>query len=213
MKRRWLRVILRSLGLIALAIACCYGAFYYLIEKPIEKFEKSENPPDTFRESDLVGTWKVEYDGFYDDGGIDTLILEADGTFKQIYENGSGDYIFETPWNKWWLERFPDGRVRVHLKGARYYLSGIREAEPGRIDSFFDPFAFHQGKPAMWYPGMDENKTSIVHMAWKLVLNVRVLPSGELVLAHMWPSSEGAWGDEQLFHREETPAPLQTPAP
>lgn len=211
MKRRWFRAILLSLGLIAFAMACCYGAFYY-IEKSIEKFEKSKNPPMALEESDLVGTWKADYDHYYD-GGIDTLILKANGTFKQIYENRSRDYIFETPWNKWWLERLPDGRVRIHLKGARYYLHGIREAEEKGIDSFVDPFAFHQGKPAMWYPGIDENETSIVHMVGELVLNIRVLPSGELVLAHMWVSLEEAWGDVQLFHRVETLSPPQTPTP
>lgn len=212
MKRRWLRVILLFPGLIALAIACCYGAFYYVVEKPIEKFTRSNNPPMTLQESELVGTWKADYDYLYD-GGTDTLILEADGTFKQIYENRSGSYVFETPWNEWWLERFPDGRVRVHLKGARYYLCGIRMAEEEGVESLLDPFAFHQGKPAIWYPGIDENETSIVHMVGKLILNIRVLPSGELVLAHMWPSTEWAWGDMQLFHRVKTPASLQTPAP
>ncbi|MBC7228454.1 MAG: hypothetical protein H5T61_14685 [Thermoflexales bacterium] len=212
MKRRWFRAILLFPGLIALAIACCYGAFYYVVEKPIEKFEKSRNPPMTLNESDLLGTWKAGYDHFYDDGGIDTLILKADGTFKQIYENQSRNYIFETPWNEWWLERFPDGRVRVHLKGARYYLCGIREVKERPV-SLHDPFAFLQGKPAIWYPEIDKNETSIVHTVGELVLNVRVLPSGELVLAHMWPSGEWAWGDEQLFHRVGTLLPPQTPAP
>jgi len=210
MKRKWLRAILLFLGLIALAIACCYGASYYVLEKPIEKFTKSKNPPMTLEESDLVGTWKADYGRLYD-GGIDTLILKADGTFKQIYQNRSQDYAFETPWNEWWLERFPDGRVQVHLKGARYYLSGIREAEQEGVSprlgvtggdprSYYDPFHPDRFDP-VW------SGRSSVHMVRELVLNVRVLPSGELVLAHMWPSSEWAWGDMQLFHRVETLAP------
>ena len=190
----WHSAILLLLVLIALA-AC-------------SEIADSENPPATLRESDLVGTWKADYGRYH---GVDTLILRADGTFKQVYENQREDHIYETPWNKWWLERFPDGRVRVHLKGARYYLSGIRMAEeegvmPRLVVTGGDPRPFDD-------PFDPERRFRSVHMVRKLVLNVRVLPSGELVLAHMLASSEEGFGDADLFHRVETPIPLETPAP
>ncbi len=168
----------------------------------------SRNPPAAFRESDLVGTWAVDY---YRYRGDDQLILRADGTFKQTYGNEKEDYVFETPWNEWGVERFADGRVRVHLRGARYYLGGIREAEQegvipsplvtgGEPRHYYDPFARDKG----W-------RDWSVPMIGQLILNVRLLPSGELVLAHMWPSSEYAFGDSQVFHRVEAFSPLQTP--
>jgi len=197
-----------------LCLLCCEVTLTLLASE----IEKSENPPATLRESDLVGTWEVVYGS----QRTDRLILRADGMFKQIYQDQTrGDYAYKTPWNEWWMERFPDGRVRVHLEGARYYLAGIEEGEldgweptiaPGQYDiwedrggpppySFFDPFA-------------EEQVDMGVEMVGKLVLNVRRLPSGELVLAHMWGSPDWGFGDKtQVFHRVETPSLLQTSAP
>jgi hypothetical protein len=171
----------------------------------------SKNPPETFQESDLVGTWRASYST---SDGVDTLILRADGTFKQTYASRSEDYVFETPWNEWWVEYFPDGRVRVRLEGARYYYAGIEIAEeegigppipPDQPDSktsdkapppfpFYDPFARYT----------DDWTVYLVEMVGELVLNVRLLPSEELALANMWYSSDIGFGDSQLFRRVET---------
>jgi len=165
------------------------------------EISKSENPPATLRESDLVGTWKAEY---AISGGVDKLILRADGTFKQIYQNQVDGYVYETPWNEWWLERFPDGRVRVHLKGARRYLDGIPLAETEDGSSIFcDPFALDR-----------EWRDWSVRMVGQLILNVRLLPSGELVLAHMWSGcGDAAFTNSQVFHRVATSSSSQTPVP
>jgi hypothetical protein len=81
-------------------------------------------PPTTFKDEDLVGTWQAHYDG-----SVDTLILKADGTFKQVYEDRhEEDYVYETPWNEWSVDRYP-GRVRIYLQGGRYYPAGIYMAE------------------------------------------------------------------------------------
>jgi len=167
----------------------------------------SRNPPAAFRESDLVGTWAADY-GRYE--GDDQLILRADGTFKQTYGNEKEDYLFETPWNEWRGERFADGRVRVHLRGARYYFGGIREAEeegvrPTLVVTGGDPRLYHD-------PFDPERRFKSVRMVRELVLNVRLLPSGELVLAHMWPSSEYGFGDSQVLHRVGASSAQQTPA-
>ncbi len=161
----------------------------------------SENPPPALQESDLIGTWKADYDF----GGDDTLILREDGKFKQIYKNQRENYVYETPWNEWWLERFPDGRMRVHLKGARYYLDGIPLAEIHESEpwTYCDPFA------------MDKDwRDWSVNMVRQLILNVRSLPSGELVLAHMWSGcGDAAFGPQQVFHRVEVTLTMQTPTP
>lgn len=194
-KRRWCLLLL--LSPLMITILCCLGFMAMaLLYSP--ELEKSESPGMAFRESDLVGTWKAEYSS----QRIDWLILRPDGTFKQVYINQiKGEYRFETSWNKWWVERFPDGRVWVHLEGARYYRystemgewRGLLSGTSSESMKFFDPFGDE------W-----------VEMVDKLVLNVRRLPNGDLVLAHMWLSPDGPLGDKDAFYREITPA---TPLP
>lgn len=194
----WFGVVL--LLLVIIPLGCCQ----VITTLSTPEISKSQNPPATLQELDLVGTWKADYGSRL---GVDKLILREDGTFKQIYENRRENYTFETPWNKWWLERFPDGRIWVHLKGARYYLGGIPVAEIYEKEGWgHDPF--HPQRFDRLRRG-----ESIVHMVGKVVLNVRVLPSGELVLAHMWPSCDSPLGDKEVFHREETSSPLETPTP
>lgn len=189
---------LRRLALICLllivstATTCCaFGTTLHINNK---KITNSENPTPTFRPSDLVGPWRGQYPI---DHGSDLFIIRADGTFKQVYRGDGGDYVFETPWNEWWIEEFSDGRVRIHLRGARYYYSGISIAEAegmsptGRPRHFFDPFARYTNDSSQYF----------VEMAEALVLNVRVLPSGELILSHMWTTGDDAFSDNQLLHR------------
>lgn len=179
----WLGVVLLVVVPLLLLLSC-----QLIITLATSEISKSENPPATLQESDLVGTWEADYGGCY--AGVDRLILRPDGTFKQIYRNECENYSYETPWNKWWLERFPDGRVRLHLKGARYFLGGIPLANSTRAWSYHDPF-----DPRRRYRS--------VKMVGKLILNVRVLPSGELVLANMWPGGDSPIGDLGVFHRVE----------
>lgn len=71
-------------------------------------------PPESFQESDLVGTWVARY--AY---GTDTLILKEDGTYQQIYDNPqTGDY-YESDWQEWWVEYRESGIPNLHLKGMK----------------------------------------------------------------------------------------------
>jgi hypothetical protein len=198
MKRsKWLTVVLSALVLTMTAARC-----------GVQSGRPFSNPPATFQEFDLVGIWETDYWGT----GVDRLIIKADGTFKQIYQDRKvEDYAYKTPWNEWWVERLPDGRVWVHLQGARYYLAGIRIAEreglhdPGPEDqpdfwgeagppprSFYDPF----GK-------------EFLEMVGKLVINVRSDSSGKTLLHHMWTSSDRGFaiigGEAEVFRRVEEP--------
>jgi hypothetical protein len=125
-------------------------------------------PPATFEDEDLVGIWRARYDG-----RVDTLILRADGTFKQIYQDRyDEDYVYETPWSDWWVERYADGRVRVYLEGARFYEEGTTVAEEGgryRDWTFYDQVA-----------------GELVTIPDMLVLNLRMDSSGEPLLLHVW---------------------------
>jgi hypothetical protein len=132
------------------------------------------NPPVTLQASDLEGVWETHYRR-----NTDRLVLRADGTFKQVYRDGHReDYVYETPWNEWWLEALPDGRRYVHLQGGRYYREGIKTAEEEGLDH---PF------PGRFY---DPVGGEAVHVTGKLVLNVRTDSSGQLLLLHMWSYSD-----------------------
>ncbi|MDI6765103.1 MAG: hypothetical protein QME83_19045 [Thermodesulfobacteriota bacterium] len=170
------------------------------------------NPPPTFQESDLAGTWEAHYSGTLD-GDIDRLIIQADGTFKQIYQNHTEHkgYVFESPWNEWWVERFPDGRVRLHLDGARYYsdreievVERIAEEEKRYPDverwwdySYYDPLTDKPG----------DKGAELMEMVGELILNVRQNDdTGELILMHLlWRNVDGGHpfpGRELVeFHR------------
>ncbi len=70
-------------------------------------------PPDTFQESDLVGTW-IGRPGT----ATDTLKLNADHTYRQVYDDlTTGDH-FEVN-QVWWIEQSTSGIPHMHLKGMR----------------------------------------------------------------------------------------------
>lgn len=89
------------------------------------------NPPPTFHDSDLVGTWKADYSKYRDGSyrwdevkSVEVLVFRSDGTYQQIYDDGEGARYTST-WNKWWVERFPEGAIRVHLEGGVFYPAQI----------------------------------------------------------------------------------------
>ena len=161
--------------------SCCATTLPHL-EQPYT------HPPRTLDESDLAGTWEAQYMEW----GTDRLVLQADGTFKLIYQDHvEVGYQYETSWNEWWLESFSDGRVRIHLSDARYYLAGVEMAE--RIEagrSLYDPVS-----------------EQYILVSNELILNVRMTSSGKLILMHMWtdPDREFALigGGAEEFHRVE----------
>ncbi len=89
---------------------------------------------------ELVGVWRTDYTGIeYDTAiwegsafksvhrkltGIEILILRADGTYQQIYDDGKG-YKYISPWSRWWIER----DWILHLEGGRFFALGIEDAE------------------------------------------------------------------------------------
>jgi hypothetical protein len=213
-RRRRSSLALLALVLLMTASACMCPrslAPYYPFASPICLEAPYSPPSPSFEESDLVGTWEADYAG-WPRRAVDRLIFRNDGTFKQFYEDYRvGDYTYETQWTQWWVESSPDGRVRVHLPGARCYKFGISTAEldglappcptsePGctgepRLppQSFYDPFA-----------------REYLKMAGELVLNVRVDSAGELLLHHMWSHAGVGFAisgcEAAHFRRVETP--------
>jgi hypothetical protein len=208
------RLVSLALVLLVTGSAClcpCPLALYNPFANPI-CIEAPYSPPlPTFQDSDLVGTWETRYAG-PPGGDLDTLTLREDGTFRQVYENYIlRDYVYETQWEEWWVERFPDGRVRVHLEGARYYASGITIAE---LDGLSLPCPTSQ-PGCTWEPRLppytfyDPFAREPLYMEGVLVLNVRVDSAGELLLHHMSDGPHGGFaaaGCEAVhFRRVDTP--------
>jgi len=177
-RAKYLRMLAVTAFILLSAVAC--------------EMQPYSNPPLTFEDSALVGTWEATYSH----SQIDRLLLRADGTFKQVYvENWRGegkDYVYETQWNPWWVERSLDGRVRLHLKGARYLRLGHEWAARLHDQGFYDPVA-----------------DAFLEMVEELVLNVRRRSSGELILLHMWEHGDRGYilfgGSGEEFHRVEGP--------
>ena len=160
------------------------------------------NPPEGLQEADLVGTWEARYAP----KRIDCLIIMADGTFKQIYRDyTSGDYTFETPSGAWSLEYLPDGRVRIHLEGARYYVNGIKFGEQDGMESASSAATSATESPFAFY---DPFGKELVYMPKELSLNVQTV-AGKLILHHMWTSSDRGFavfgGDTETFQRIDLP--------
>ena len=179
-----MRKTLRSCLALLVAMLCVLAA--------CSQLATSTNPSARLEESDLVGIWVADYGPLH---GQDQLVLRENMTFKQTYRYEPEGYVFESSWNRWRFERYPDGRVRIYLGEARYYPSGIREGEQEGVRitdwgeevrlSYYDPYA-----------------KEFTHMSHFLILTVRLLESGEIVLAHMWSSPNDGADDTEAFRRE-----------
>jgi hypothetical protein len=84
--------------------------------------------------SGVAGTWRADYDEAYFRArcgyavaGVETLTLKADGTYQQVYSDGRG-YVYESPWNNWYLDEYRGSSV-VRLAAARFYPLGIEDAD------------------------------------------------------------------------------------
>jgi hypothetical protein len=179
---KWLSALVPILGVLVVTLVSACGGRLSSVALCLEA--PYSDPSVSFEKSNLVGAWETHYGR-----NADTLILRADGRFKQTYRRpGPEQYVYETPWNPWWIERLPDGGVRVHLQGARYYAEGPMIAEldgegyPCPRDAPECPERDQLGPYAFYDPIADET----VHMVRELVLNVREDSSGRLLLLHMW---------------------------
>jgi hypothetical protein len=163
------------------------------------------NPPKTFQESDLVGTWQTSYEK----NETDTLVIADNGTYQQKYVDQNTKYSFVTNWNSWSLEKNPDGSIYVFLSGGRYYVEGVRIGElNGRGDSCPSnlPACISGSSPRIFYdPYSKEN----IEMVNELVLNIRYDSRGNMFLHHMWTNSDRGFaiigGETEFFRRANNP--------
>jgi hypothetical protein len=76
-------------------------------------------PPKSFSATDLVGTWVA---GWSDD--LDTLIIRADNTYKQLIHLRAPTFDYESDWQPWRIDYSVEGRPYLHLEGMRLCAYG-----------------------------------------------------------------------------------------
>jgi hypothetical protein len=112
-----------------------------------EKRDGCKPPPQNFTKVDLVGTW---WAGYVSSPKVDdTLIIRADGTYKQtifLEYDTLPDVYYESDWLPWRIEYFDDGIPYLHLEGMRLcaHNPDISCDQPGGGEQ--DWHAFNQGE-------------------------------------------------------------------
>jgi hypothetical protein len=190
----------------------CLGAL--LIVNIVYKGVKLSNeapfniPPYPFDVNSLVGTWSTKYMGW----GDETLIIQSDGKYKQIYLDNNindGRYVFETPWNAWRVEQQSDRRIHLYLDGAKYFLEGVDAVDKTRGSLIPCPDADNpsciNGVIVVPFPAYDWIGDELVEMIDSLVLNVRMDSSGDIILVHLWLSSDRGFpilgGESEIYRK------------
>ena len=134
-------------------------------------------PPESLQESDLVGTWTARYAH-----GIDTLILEEDSTYRQIYAGlETGDY-YESDWQEWWVEYRESGVFYLHLKGMLKcdgIGGGCQQADDADWFDFCERrYVTMHGEVILLVIGVPANRVEPPHAVelWQLSPNVDTFP-------------------------------------
>jgi len=91
--------------------------------------------PPTIEESDLTGKWTIEYSNYWSTDfygttpitGIDTLTLQADGTYKQMFR--SEDYNYDSPINDWELISESGEGSKLVMYNLRYFAYGLEHID------------------------------------------------------------------------------------
>jgi hypothetical protein len=90
-------------------------------------------------EAKLSGIWKTDYrhKSILDrnsmkqtnaSGWSEQLILNPDGTYQQIFDDGKG-YLYQSNLNKWSVIIESDHTTKIKFENMRYYPDGIKYAE------------------------------------------------------------------------------------
>jgi hypothetical protein len=95
-------------------------------------------PPIAFTEDDLIGRWETIFLKY----SVETLIINKDYSFTQIYETTSPNQRYEGQ-GSWWMEQRESGCTYLHLEGMRYFYGGeALERNGNRLEAENDPYPF-----------------------------------------------------------------------
>jgi hypothetical protein len=95
-------------------------------------------PPSTFKESDLIGTWRNDWG---EGPSAEIITFRADKSFTQTYTIHSTGQKYEAQ-GSWWIENGSDGCKYIHADKMQNYELGIRSAQNGNRDINGEPEKF-----------------------------------------------------------------------
>ncbi len=101
--------------------------------------------PLGFKESDLIGTWKSEWQ---EGPSTQILVFRDDKTFSQTYILNSSGQVSGTQ-GTWFIVNTPEGCTYIRANGMHYYYGTDSLARNGNRDS--------DGTPAMFWDGCRNN--------------------------------------------------------
>lgn len=148
-------------------------------------------PPPTFVEADVIGTWTNPRRGSI----TDTLTIRADHTFRQQYATAPNTRLTEVK-GKWRLENRPSGCIYLHMEGMRYIYAAEIIANNG--NRAFD------GSPHLFREACEE--TSIA-MLDKVILSVGNDPRAPRGIILRFPFSSTDGDDNYLELAAPAPSP------
>ncbi len=143
--------------------------------------------PQNFSQDDLIGTWVTSYSL----NDTDTIIINADGTFKQVYDDPDASQRYESDWAEWTIEYRDNNLARLHLKGMR--LAGVSESVFNRVGGGVDP---------EFFTAIDYCENEVLEMPNEVVLIVTGTtsdaPRGIILRQTRLAGSEWTWSFELL---------------
>ncbi len=110
-------------------------AILFLTACQPEKLSGCPRPPEGFSSASLVGTWGGTIDTAWDS----TIIISADGRYKQIVNIKRTGFKYESDWLPWRLEYSSQGVAYLHLKSMMLcgaYYSDVECTAKNAITGF-----------------------------------------------------------------------------
>ncbi len=196
---------MRILALLCTVFGLCIGSIYTfsIIRNGLILANEApfSNPPSSMEREDLLGVWRIEYSA----ERTEVLVLLADGQCKQLYREQ--EVQVEAPCANWRIERLVDDRIYLHLLGAKYYFNGLSFADRGHTpcldgDNFCKEII--DQIPVVSYDWIGKE---YVDTTGQLILNIRQDASGEIILLHLWDSSDRGFpiigGEAEIYRQTE----------
>jgi len=171
------------LVLILLICSLAFGCSYQSISD--ENDQLCPGLPEGFSTDDLIGIWVVSYSL----NDTDTIIINADGTYKQIYNDPDANFRYESDLAEWTIEYRENNLARIHLKGMK---------RAGELESIFNRDG--GGVDPELFTSIDYCENEIVNMTNEIVLIVSgasyETPRGIILRQTRLSGSEWTWSFE-----------------